>query len=210
MPDILTFLTLPQLMTFVSAGLVLNLIPGSDVLTATAFGIKGGPRAGMASGLGTGLGSLFHVILAALGVAALIAAHPVALDAIRWLGAAYLAWLAFKSFTAKPGTTEAEVGRADRLWPIIARGALTNILNPKPILFILAFLPQFITSDGPPAAQQILALGLLFCTTGTLVTMGYGLLAGLAGRSIGNRMSLLNRLAGLMFGALALRLATSG
>ncbi|RRH73903.1 LysE family translocator [Falsigemmobacter faecalis] len=210
MPEILTFLSLPQLMTFLSAGIVLNLIPGSDVLTATAFGIKAGPRAGAASGFGTGLGSLFHIALAALGVAALIAAHPLALDVIRWAGAGYLVWLGWKSFTATPGPDATEVGRSDRLLPVIAKGALTNILNPKPILFILAFLPQFITPEGPPAALQILALGLLFCTTGTLVTMAYGLLAGLAGRSIGRRMGLLNRIAGLMFGALALRLATSG
>lgn len=210
MSDLFTFLTLPQLLTFVGGGLILNLIPGSDVLTAAAFGIKGGPRAGMASGFGTGLGSLFHVALAALGVAALIAAHPVALDAIRWGGAAYLAWLAYKAFTSRTVPQETQVGRADRLAPIIAKGALTNILNPKPILFILSFLPQFITPEGPPASQQILMLGLLFCTTGTLVTMGYGLLAGLAGRVVGSRMGLLNKVAGLLFGALALRLATSG
>lgn len=209
MTDLFTFLTWVQFLTFVSGGLILNLIPGSDVLTATAFGLKGGPKAGAASGFGTGLGSLVHVLLAALGLAAMIAAHPITLDAIRWIGAGYLLWLGYKSWTASAATNTPSVESKSAL-QIVIKGALTNILNPKPIIFVLAYLPQFIVANGPAPEVQILLLGFVFCVTGTIVTMGYGILAGFAGRGLTARMGLLNKLAGVVFGGLALRLATSG
>ena len=66
----------------------------------------------------------------------------------------------------------------------ISEGVLTNMLNPKPVLFVLAFLPQFVGADGPPVWQQIVTLALIFAFTGTLLTMGYGLVAGFAGLAL--------------------------
>lgn len=207
MPELFAFLTTDQFLTFVLAGLVVNIVPGADVVLAMACGVQGGPRAGMASGLGTGAGALWHIALAAAGVSALISAHPEALTALRWLGAAYLAWLAVRAWRAGP----APAGQGQSaLWAAFRKGMLTNMLNPKPVLFILAFLPQFIVADGPPAWQQITLLGLVFATTGTLVTMGYGMAAGLAGEVLGRRMGLLNRIAALLFAGLALRLVARG
>ncbi|SPH24142.1 Homoserine/homoserine lactone efflux protein [Defluviimonas aquaemixtae] len=193
-----------QLLAFVLAGLALNFTPGADVLFATASGLRGGPRAGMAAGLGVGLGGVLHVSLAALGLAALVAAHPAALTAIRWAGAGYLLWLAWSVWHAgppEPGARgAADPGRA------LARGFLANALNPKVIVFILAFLPQFTDPAFGPIWAQIVFLGAIFTVTGTIVTMGYGALAGAMGRSLRRTSGIMNRIAAAIFAGLAVRL----
>jgi len=88
----------------------------------------------------------------------------------------------------------------------LARGFVTNALNPKVALFVLAFLPQFTDPARGPVWQQIVVLGAVFSATGTLITCGYGALAGLAGRALGARMAALNRVAAVMFAGLAARL----
>ncbi|MGR3542697.1 MAG: LysE family translocator, partial [Paracoccus sp. (in: a-proteobacteria)] len=93
---------LAQMMAFIAGGLVLNFAPGQDVFFASACGIQGGPRAGALAGLGVGLGVMMHVTLATVGLGAVVAAHPGALRAIKYAGAAYLLWLAWKSWRAGP------------------------------------------------------------------------------------------------------------
>lgn len=201
--DLFALVPPAELATFVAAGLLLNLTPGADVLFATASGLAGGPRVGAVAGLGVGLGGLWHVGLAAAGVSALIAAHPGALLGLKAAGAAYLLVLAWKSWNAgaaAPARGEARMGRA------LARGFVTNALNPKVALFVLAFLPQFTDPARGPVWQQIVVLGAVFSATGTLITSGYGALAGLAGRALGARMAALNRVAAVMFAGLAARL----
>ncbi len=193
-----------QLLQFIGGGLLLNFAPGQDVFFASACGIQGGPRAGALAGFGVGLGVLFHLTLATVGLGALVAEHPGALSAVNYVGAAYLLWLGWKSWTAGPVEPHATAAR--RPWNIIRRGALSNILNPKPVLFLLAFLPQFTSLSYGPIWQQILGLGLIFAFTGTLVTMGYGIVAGYAGHMLGRRLGLVNKIAGVMFAGLAIRL----
>lgn len=204
MLDILHNYPMADLAAFALAGLALNLTPGADVLFATASGLRGGPRAGMAAGLGVGLGGALHVTLAALGLSAVIAAHPDALTVIRWAGAAYLLWLAVAAWRAGP----AGAVSSGTIAPLAAlrRGFLANALNPKVILFILAFLPQFTDPAHGPVWQQIVLLGSLFTVTGTLVTMGYGAVAGALGQSLSRRLGVLNRVASVIFAGLAARL----
>lgn len=191
------------LLAFLAAGLLLNLTPGADVMFATASGLRGGPRVGAAAGLGVGLGGIWHVGLATLGLSALIAAWPSALLVLKWAGAAYLLWLAWASWTAPPATPgQGGLTAGAALW----RGFVTNALNPKVALFILAFLPQFTDPARGPVWAQVLTLGALFTLTGTCVTAAYGTLAGLLRASIAHRMSLLNRIAGAMLAILALRM----
>ncbi|WP_374299624.1 LysE family translocator [Paracoccus sp. (in: a-proteobacteria)] len=202
--DTIANVPLAQLTAFVAGGLMLNVAPGQDVFFASACGIQGGPRAGVLAGIGVGLGVLLHVTLATVGLGAVVAAHPEALRAIKYAGAAYLLWLAWKSWRAGPVDPSAR--GSVRPWNIIRRGFLSNVLNPKPVLFLLAFLPQFTNPAWGPIWQQILGLGLIFAFTGTLVTMGYGIVAGYAGHVIGRRLGLINKIAALMFAALAIRL----
>ncbi|MDO5612631.1 MAG: LysE family translocator [Paracoccus sp. (in: a-proteobacteria)] len=194
----------PQLAAFVLGGLVLNFTPGQDVFFASACGIQGGPRAGALAGFGVGLGVLFHLTLAVVGLGAVIAAYPQALTVVKYAGAAYLLFLAWKSWTAGPVDPTAR--GSVRPWNIIRRGALSNILNPKPVLFLLAFLPQFTRASYGPVWEQILGLGLIFALTGTLVTMGYGIVAGYAGQVLGRRLGVVNKIAAVLFAGLAIRL----
>lgn len=202
--DTLASIPTAQLMAFVAGGLLLNFAPGQDVFFASACGIQGGPRAGALAGVGVGLGVLMHLALATVGLGAVVAAHPNALRAIKYVGAAYLLWLAYQSWTAGPVDPSAR--GSVRPWNIIRRGFMSNALNPKPVLFLLAFLPQFTNPAWGPVWQQILGLGLIFALTGTLVTIGYGVAAGLAGQVIGKHLGLVNKIAAVMFAGLAIRL----
>lgn len=204
MLDLLLSFPPGHLAAFLAAGIALNLTPGADVIFATASGMAGGPKAGAVAGLGVGLGGLWHVGLAAAGVSALLVAHPGALIALKWAGAAYLAYLAWKSWRAGDPTDQARGVASPRraLW----RGFLTNALNPKVALFVLAFLPQFTLPGLGPVWQQIVVLGLLFSLTGTIITAGYGALAGIARQSLGRRLGFLNKIAALLFGGLAAKL----
>ncbi|WP_328585808.1 LysE family translocator [Phaeovulum vinaykumarii] len=204
--DVLTAFPAESLIAFTLGGLVLNFAPGADVFFASACGIAGGPRAGVMAGLGVGLGVVWHITLAAAGLAAVIAAHPGALVAIRWIGAGYLLWLAWGAWRAGAGDPSRARGVVSP-WRAVGRGFLSNALNPKPVLFILAFLPQFTRPEYGPIWMQVVALGSIFAFTGTLVTMGYGWVAGRLGQVLATRMKVVNRLSAVIFGGLAARLA---
>ena len=194
-------------LAFLGAGGVLNLTPGADVMFATASGVSGGPRVGAAAAFGVTLGAFWHTVLAAAGLSALLAAFPLAYDAVRYAGAAYLLFLAWKSWRAgavAQGDGVQKLGRA--VW----RGFLTNALNPKVALFILALLPQFTTPEAGPLWVQILVLGAIFAGTGFFITAGYGVTAGLVGAKLVRHARLLNRVGAVVYAALALRLVLAG
>jgi threonine/homoserine/homoserine lactone efflux protein len=196
---------LPVLLAFLTAGIMLNLTPGTDVVFATASGLSGGPRVGALAGVGVGLGGLWHVGLAAAGVSALLAAHPGAFAVLRYAGAGYLLWLAVRAW--RVGDAQgAPVRGADRPAQALWRGFVTNALNPKVALFVLAFLPQFTDPARGPVWAQILTLGALFALTGMAITAGYGMLAGRFSAVLTRRARLLNRVSSVMFGALAARI----
>ncbi|KAF0174564.1 MAG: Lysine exporter protein LysE/YggA [Rhodobacteraceae bacterium] len=204
--DIITGIGPGNFLAFVGGGLLVNLTPGQDIFFASASGIQGGPRCGVMAGLGVGAGALWHVALSALGLSALIAANPEALAAIKYAGAAYLLYIAWQSWSAP---RDISAGIAQRSgWAAFRKGALTNMLNPKPILFMLAFLPQFVDPALGPVWMQIVFLGTVFGITGTLITAGFGYLAGRAGHAIGVRLGLLNKVAAVLFAGLAARLLT--
>lgn len=198
---------LVTLAAFVPAGLALNLTPGADMMFVLAQGMRGGTRAGMAANLGIAMGCALHVLVAALGLAAVLAAHPAAFEAIRWAGVVYLLWLAVKVWRAGPPVS-AKVKPASAV-QIFRQALLVNLLNPKVVLFILAFLPQFI-SPNRPMLPQFLLLGLVFCLGGLMVNGVVALCAGrIGGLLAGSRRValMMNRVSGLVFAGLALRLA---
>lgn len=204
MIDTLAAMDPATLAAFVAAGIVLNLTPGADVLFATASGAAGGWKAGVAAAAGIAMGSLVHVLLTASGLAAALQAMPGALDAVRWAGAAYLLWLAWQSWHAAP-TVQAT--GATTLRRAVRRGFVTNLLNPKVALFILAFLPQFAEPAAGPLWPQLIALGALFAVTGFVITAGYGALAGRLAHGMRRHAKAFGRASALVFGGLALRLA---
>lgn len=196
------------LLAFIPAGLALNLTPGADMMFCLGQGLKGGRRAAMAANFGIAVGGMVHTVIAGLGLGALIAAHPLAFDAIRWVGVGYLLWLAVSALRGQGALMAATVAPRP-VGRIFAEALMVNLLNPKVILFILAFLPQFV-DPARPVLPQFLILGLAFSLGGFLVN---GLVGGFAG-SIGQRMARSERLARWLgrasagvFGLLALRLA---
>jgi threonine/homoserine/homoserine lactone efflux protein len=173
MLDIAGIELLPPLATFLAfalAGLALNIVPGADMTFVIASAARGGRRNGITAALGIGGGALVHVLAAVLGLSALLAASQTAFTLIKWVGAAYLIYIAVSLLLSRGGT-EADDGPRPRLsgWRLFRAAALVNILNPKVALFFLAFLPQFIDPKAEIPALQILSLGLWFDFVGTLV-----------------------------------------
>ncbi len=191
--------------TFVGASTLLYLTPGADMMFTIASGVAGGPRAGLAAAVGIALGVMVHVTLAAAGLAVLIAANPALLDLIRYAGAAYLAYLAWQAWTDRGHLSKAE-GRRD-IWRAFRRGFLTNILNPKVALFILAFLPQFIDPAAGPAWHQIVILGFILGLGGILTDGTYGVLAGVMAERVRRSAGVMNKVSAVIFGGLAARIA---
>ena len=202
--------TLHALALFLTAGLALNLTPGPDMLYVAARGASEGRAAGIVSALGIGVGTLVHITLVAAGLAALLAAVPVAYLALRLGGAAYLIYLGVRALRGRPDAgAVAELPPAS-LGTIFRQGVITNVLNPKVALFFLAFLPQFVDPARGDPALQVVALGLLFDVTGTLVNVAVALAssrvaARLRGASTSGRV--IQRLTGGLFIALGARLA---
>ncbi len=191
--------------TFVGASFLLYLTPGADMMFTIASGVAGGPRAGLAAAVGIALGVMVHVTLAAAGLAVLIAANPALLNLIRYAGAAYLAFLAWQAWTDRGHLSKAE-GRRD-IWRAFRRGFLTNILNPKVALFILAFLPQFIDPAAGPAWHQIVILGFILGLGGILTDGTYGVLAGVMAERVRRSAGVMNKVSAVIFGGLAARIA---
>ena len=173
MLDVAGIELLPPLATFLAfalAGLALNIVPGADMTFVIASAARGGRRDGVTAALGIGGGALVHVLAAVLGLSALLAASQTAFTLIKWVGAAYLLYIAV-SLVLPRGGTESEHKPRPRMsgWRLFRAAALVNILNPKVALFFLAFLPQFIDPNAQIPALQILMLGLWFDFVGTLV-----------------------------------------
>ena len=196
------------LLAFIPAGLALNLTPGADMMFCLGQGLKSGRGAAMAANVGIAVGGMVHVTLAALGLGALVAAHPATFEAIRWLGVGYLLWLAVGALRSSPFAAETQVERVPAA-RVFLQALMVNLLNPKVILFILAFLPQFV-DPSRPILPQFLTLGVVFAIGGLLVNGAVGLFAGSIGQRVARSASLskwLSRISATIFGALALRLA---
>ena len=199
-----------MVLLFMAAALALNLTPGPDMLYVTARSISDGRAAGVLSAFGIAAGTLVHITALALGLAALLAAVPIAYDVVRIAGAIYLVAIGIQ-LVLRPRTAAdvAQLPRS-RLRVIFAQAVITNVLNPKVALFFLAFLPQFVDRAAGPPVPQIVLLGLLFNVQGTLVNVAVALLASRTTvwlRSNERRISLLQRLTGGIFVALGIRLA---
>jgi threonine/homoserine/homoserine lactone efflux protein len=164
--------------SFLLATLALNLAPGPDMMYVIARSVGQGRRAGVISSLGIACGCLVHIAAAAAGVAVLLRAWPQAYAVIRLVGAGYLIYLGIGLWRRAHGAGALTTVGNDADGAIFRQGVVTNVLNPKVGLFFVAFLPQFVDPARGPVALQILALGLLFNTSGTIVNAGVAWLAG--------------------------------
>ncbi|MCB4770318.1 LysE family translocator [Ancylobacter sp. Lp-2] len=198
------------LLVFAPAALMLNLTPGNDMLFCLGQGMKSGPAAGLSASLGITVGGFIHTIAAALGLAALLAAHPAAFEAIRWAGVAYLVWLAFKAFTAAGPLTGAANARRGSAGAAFRQAVLVNLANPKIVVFVLAFLPQFVDPSRGSPFLQFLLLGTILNVGGMIVNGLVGGFAGAVGRWLSGRAGFtrwFQRATGVIFLGLAARIA---
>jgi threonine/homoserine/homoserine lactone efflux protein len=203
---------LATLAPFLVAALALNLTPGADMTYVIARSLGQGRGAGISSAFGIAAGSFLHSVFAAIGLSALLLHSELAFQLIKYAGAAYLLYLAWKAWRSSNEAAEIAERRAAGLGRIFVEGALTNLLNPKVALFILAFLPQFVDPAKGSVAGQILFLGLLFNIGGTAVNLAVACSAGAARglvRGSPRFAGLMRRLSALVFVGLALRLAAS-
>lgn len=205
-------MSLQQIAAFLPIALLLALAPGPDNLGVLALGISRGRRESLGFALGCAAGCLNHTLLAALGISALIAASPIAFRMLQYSGAAYLVGIGLQALRSRGGRLTDAVPLASRsgFLPYFRRGLIANVINPKVILFFLAFLPQFVIRQGWSAPAQIAVLGLLFAACAALV---FGLIA-LGANRVGvwlrgrERFALwLDRVTGGLFITLGLRLA---
>ena len=202
---------------FVVAVFCVSIVPGPDMLFIVANAAVGGRRAGVVAAAGMSTGLAVHTVAAALGLGALIQAAPQVLNGVRIAGAAFLLYLAYLTWRA----SRQEVGSVDSvelprrtLRKTYLMATLTNLANPKVILFYLAFVPQFVSTGAGswPVTLQFLVLGAIFIAVGFPVDASAGLLAGSltskflgAGSKVRRR---LERVCAGIFAALAARLAT--
>ena len=202
---------------YVVLAAALALSPGPDVLFVVANGMQNRSRGAIAAALGIGAGSVVHALAAAIGVSALIAASPLAFDLLRYGGAAYLAYLGIRALIQcyrweKPSdssTTNAVDTTAGR---VFLRGLITNILNPKVVVFYLALLPQFVNTDLGRVGLQIFLLGSIHNLIGLVFLLSIGMAAGRTSDWVARTSAgrWLDGIAGVFFIGLALRLLVSG
>ncbi len=197
---------------FIGATVALALTPGPDNIFVLTQSALHGRAAGIQVTLGLCTGLIAHTGAVALGVAAIFATSAVAFNALKILGAGYLlylAWGAFRAGAAPVGQGRDVSIRGRRLY---GRGVIMNLTNPKVAIFFLAFLPQFADPARGSLPQQILLLGALFIVATLVVFGSIALFAGYLGewlRRSERAQVILNRTAGVVFVALALRLATA-
>lgn len=192
---------------FVAAIVLFLAIPGPGNLALITSTGKGGVRAGVAATLGVMAADQVLMWLAVAGVAALLATYPAAFHAVQWLGAAYLAWLGWKMLTAAPGAKPV-LNIAPRHY--FRQGALITLLNPKAIVFYMAFFPLFV---DPARHQGMLTFGVMAATIAAL-TLAYGLTVVLLTHHLAERMRanpliarVLEKTAGVFLIAFGIKLA---
>ncbi len=203
-------MTASTLICFLGASIALTLAPGPDNTFVIAQGISRGRKAAVTTALGMCSGISVHTTAAALGISAVLYSSAIAFTFLKYAGAAYLLFLAYK--TLKEGsvtTTDAGAGQCGP-WALFRRGFIMNVVNPKVALFFLAFLPQFVEARSGRVALQMFLLGLVFMAQAVVVFSAIGLLSG----GIGNAIQKRPRIAGFfswltagIFASLGIRLA---
>ncbi|WP_282846078.1 LysE family translocator [Microbacterium oxydans] len=162
---------------FLLTTLVIVATPGTGAVYSIAEGISRGRRAGIIAAFGCTLGVIPHMIAAITGLAAILNASAVAFETIKWIGIAYLLFLAWQTLRDK-SLIQADEDPAPRSsWRVIRTAVLINVLNPKLTIFFFAFLPQFVPSQAPDAAWQMAGLSLVFMALTFVVFALYGIFA---------------------------------
>ena len=162
---------------FLITSLIVVASPGTGVLYTLAAGLSRGARASVIAAFGCTLGVAPHMVAATTGLVALLHANAVAFQLLKYLGAAYLLYMAWNTMRQR-GALEVESDMAPRsAWQIVVSAILVNLLNPKLSMFFFAFLPQFVGADEISPFARMLELSLVFMAMTLVVFVGYGVFA---------------------------------
>ncbi len=195
---------------FFTASVLLALAPGPDILYVMTQSMLKGRSAGIMVTLGLCTGLIGHTTAVAFGLAVLFQTSVVAFTVLKFAGAAYLLYLAWKSFTASKGKLSIQKGTEISSWYLYRRGVIMNITNPKVSIFFLAFLPQFSNPSRGSIPLQLILLGGMFILSALTVFSSVSYLAGIIGGwFLKSRRAekVLNIAAGSVFTILAIKLA---
>ena len=173
-------MTIELYVAFVAATLVLLLLPGPTVVLVVGYALSGGRRTVLYTAPGVALGDATAMTVSLLGLGALLAMSATAFTIVKWVGAAYLVWLGIKLWRTRPATDAMAPKAASLTGPAMLRDAwLVTALNPKSVVFFMAFVPQFVRPDDP-YLPQVLLLGSTFVLLATLNAALFGVVAGSA------------------------------
>ena len=169
------------LLAYVAACALVVVSPGPDNILAIGRGLSQGPLAAALSAFGAGLGILFHTLAATFGLSLIIQGSPEAFWVVKVVGAVYLLWLGYKALVAGDLISFQPSARVP-LRKVLLTGVLSNVLNPKPGLFVLAFLPQVVSAGRGSVAVQLLVYGAIFALMTTVI---FAFMGGFASRLAG-------------------------
>jgi len=159
-------------LAYTLACLLLVISPGPDNLLAIGRGLSQGRLAAIVSGFSSGAGILFHVLAATFGLTLLLQTSTIAFYVVKFIGAAYLIWLGIKVLRSR-NLFSLEPAKKQPLKTIFSTGFLSAALNPKPGMFVLAFIPQFVNPNLGPVSSQMLVYGVWFAL---LTAVGFSLM----------------------------------
>jgi len=199
--------------TFFTAAVLLNLSPGPDMAFILGQTAKRGVQSGFSAMFGIWTGAFIHVIFAALGLSAILAASAVAFSVVKWVGAAYLIWLGIQALRSK-GSNISVNGQVSpkSLMKIFKQGILVSVLNPKVAIFFLAFLPQFVEVGAGAVSAQLFLHGLLIIGVAAFVEPPLILIGGKLTGFLNNNTKVsrwMDRGLGALFIGLGVKLATT-
>jgi threonine/homoserine/homoserine lactone efflux protein len=177
-------MTTSTLLYFLGASAALTIAPGPDNTFIVAQGISRGRKAAVVTALGMCSGVSVHTTAAALGISALLYSSATAFMILKYAGAAYLLFLAYKALKEQQILLPEGSGDQSSSWVMFRRGFIMNVVNPKVALFFLAFLPQFVSPQSGSAALQMFLLGLLFMAQAVVLFSVIGWLSGSVGNLI--------------------------
>lgn len=156
------------LIAYLAAVLLVVIAPGPDNILAIGRGLSQGKMAAALSSIGAGLGIMVHAVAATLGLALVLQTSPVAFWVVKAVGAAYLLWLGIKAITSR-SLISFDPAKQQPLRRVFFTGLLSNVLNPKPGLFVVAFIPQFVSVSRGSVAVQMLVYGAIFAVVTAII-----------------------------------------
>ncbi|MCD7961971.1 MAG: LysE family translocator [Rikenellaceae bacterium] len=182
-----------KIVEFITASVILTIMPGPDIIYVMIQGLTRGRKAGIAVSLGLCCGLFFHTMAAALGLSLIIANSPFLFNIVRYAGVAYLLYMGIKSFVSSGKSNNTAASENDTaqegFLTLYKRGITMNVLNPKVLIFFLAFLPQFIDQSGTSTTTDIFILGGLFALQALIIFTTVSLLSGYLSNMSGKFMS---------------------